>query len=269
MARIRQAAAPLGLLILALSPIASSAAEPPLRGWLVETSSPFSAAPPFYLSALTETRNRALTCLATAIYYESANQPIQGQAAVAQVVLNRMRHPAFPKSVCGVVYEGAKRPGCQFTFACDGSLARAPAAEGWRGALVVAERALDGYVEASIGASTHYHTTAVHPLWDATMTPTRLIGAHRFYRFPGALGTVGALVGAYAGSEPEIDTTRRVSAAWASSRPTKSTKPLTQPIAFTVWGLPVATVKAGGVVLMAASTADAVGHDLSIPTPGY
>ncbi len=268
MAQLRQVAGPLGLLILALSPVVSFATEPPLRGWLDETALPFSAAPPFYLNALAETRNRALTCLAAAIYYESANQPIQGQAAVAQVVLNRMRHPAFPKSVCGVVYEGAQRAGCQFTFACDGSLAHAPAAEGWRSALAVAERALDGYVESSIGASTHYHTTAVHPLWDATMTPTRLIGAHRFYRFPGALGTVAALGGAYAGSEPEIEMTRRVSSTWASLKPTKAAKRPALPTAFTVWGLPVATVKAGGAVIMAAGAGDAAGQDLSNPAPG-
>ena len=76
---------------------------------------------------------QALECLASAVYYEAGNQDDDGERAVAQVVLNRVRHPAFPASVCGVVYEGSTRPtGCQFTFTCDGSLYRQPDADGWR-----------------------------------------------------------------------------------------------------------------------------------------
>ncbi len=75
---------------------------------------------------------RALECLANAIYYEAATEPLDGQRAVAQVVLNRLRHPAFPNSVCGVVYQGSERAtGCQFTFTCDGSLVRPPIAPYW------------------------------------------------------------------------------------------------------------------------------------------
>ena len=93
---------------------------------------PFSHLPirpmkPFKLATDTQDGGRALKCLAQAVYYESAREPQLGQEAVAQVVLNRLRHPAYPKSVCGVVYQGAARTtGCQFTFTCDGSLARAP-----------------------------------------------------------------------------------------------------------------------------------------------
>ncbi|WP_416365907.1 cell wall hydrolase [Sphingomonas aerolata] len=76
-------------------------------------------------------RARALLCLTTAIYYEAASEPDAGQRAVAQVILNRVRHPAFPATVCGVVYQGPHSGGaptaCQFSFACDGATARAPA----------------------------------------------------------------------------------------------------------------------------------------------
>ena len=78
-------------------------------------------------------QTRALTCLTAAIYYEAASEPDDGQRAVAQVVLNRLAHPGFPKTVCGVVYQGSERAsGCQFTFSCDGSLARPPAPFFWR-----------------------------------------------------------------------------------------------------------------------------------------
>ncbi len=90
---------------------------------------------------------RATECLAAAIYYEAAIEPIDGQRAVAQVVLNRVRHPAFPKSVCGVVFQGSDRStGCQFTFTCDGALNRTPVAALWERARKVAEEALAGKV---------------------------------------------------------------------------------------------------------------------------
>lgn len=250
MARMQQGVGPLALLLLTLFPMASQATETPLlRGELVASSYGFEAAPPFRLTAMTDTRDRARTCLATAVYYESANQPTQGQAAVAQVILNRMRHPAFPKSVCGVVYEGAAHKGCQFTFACDGSLAHAPVGGGWRAALAIADQALDGYVERSVGASTHYHTTAVHPLWSATMTPTRQIGAHQFYRFPGVWGGVSMLEGVYAGAEPEINLARSAQAT-SNTAPLRRTIALAHPASFSVWGLQVAMVRAGGAVIM-------------------
>ena len=88
---------------------------------------------------------RALLCLTQAVYYEAGFEPLAGRRAVAQVVLNRMRHPAFPKSVCGVVYQGRRSPVCQFSFVCDGSLYRAPAPAAWREAKAVAEAALGGY----------------------------------------------------------------------------------------------------------------------------
>jgi len=165
---------------------------------------PNPAAAPFTLSNVTEfDRARAVTCLAEAVYYEAANQGADGEAAVAQVVLNRMRNPVFPKTVCGVVFQGSNQAtGCQFTFTCDGSLARRPSADGWLRAKAVAERALGGFVQKDVGEATHYHTTSVVPYWQLTVLKVAQIGAHVFYRWNGELGRPGAFTGSYAGSEP-------------------------------------------------------------------
>jgi len=146
---------------------------------------------------------RAQECLATAIYYEAASESDAGQRAVAQVVLNRMAHSAWPNTVCGVVYQGsARRTGCQFTFTCDGSLARRPSRGGWERASRIARAALAGQVYAPVGLSTHYHTLAVHPYWAPSLTQTTVIGAHIFYRWPGAAGERAAFAFNYAGGEP-------------------------------------------------------------------
>lgn len=165
---------------------------------------PNPAAAPFKLANVTEVdRARAVTCLAEAVYYEAANQGTDGEAAVAQVVLNRMRNPVFPKTVCGVVFQGSNQTtGCQFTFTCDGSLARRPSAAGWLAAKAVAERALGGFVQKDVGEATHYHTDAVVPYWQSTVLKVAQIGAHIFYRWNGELGRPGAFTGPYAGVEP-------------------------------------------------------------------
>ncbi|GGB95863.1 hypothetical protein GCM10011494_12930 [Novosphingobium endophyticum] len=148
-------------------------------------------------------RTRALQCLAAAIYYEAASEPDPGQRAVAQVVLNRVAHPAYPGTVCGVVYQGSERTtGCQFSFTCDGSLARKPVRLFWDRAMDVARAALSGYVYAPVGLSTHYHTVQVHPYWAASLDYTGTIGAHRFYGFRGTAGRPGTFRFAYAGGEP-------------------------------------------------------------------
>ena len=149
-------------------------------------------------------RARALTCLTQAIYYEAASEPDAGQRAVAQVVLNRVAHPAYPKTVCGVVYQGSDRPtGCQFTFTCDGALARVPSRLFWNRAEAVARQALAGAVYAPVGLATHYHTLAVHPYWADTLAFAGTIGAHRFYRLGGPAGAAATFnAAAYRGSEP-------------------------------------------------------------------
>ena len=145
---------------------------------------------------------RAAQCLTAAVYYEAASEPDAGQRAVAQVVLNRVSHPAFPKTVCGVVYQGSEHAGCQFSFACDGSMARKPMAVFWDRARRVANDALAGNVFAAVGLSTHYHTGAVHPAWDQSMQLVDVIGAHRFYRWPGLAGRPSAFNASYRGGEP-------------------------------------------------------------------
>jgi spore germination cell wall hydrolase CwlJ-like protein len=147
-------------------------------------------------------RLRSLNCLAQAIYYEAASESEDGQRAVAQVVLNRVRHPAWPNTVCGVVYQGPMRVGggCQFTFTCDGSLLRPAGGPAWSRARLLATEALAGRSFAPVGLSTHYHTTAVFPAWAPRLTRTALIGAHQFYALPGQ-GS-GAFSVRYAGGEP-------------------------------------------------------------------
>ena len=147
-------------------------------------------------------RLRASLCLASAIYYEAATEPDEGQRAVAQVVLNRVRHPGWPNSVCGVVYQGSNLPGCQFSFACDGAMARKPMLSAWIRARRVAERALAGDVYTPVGSSTFYHTMAVAPAWRLRLTPTAIVGAHIFYRQPGDAADAQGLPGHYWGGEP-------------------------------------------------------------------
>ncbi|MFN9849109.1 MAG: cell wall hydrolase [Alphaproteobacteria bacterium] len=168
---------------------------------------PFSRLPirpmrPFVFKGGAEDRARALQCLSEAVYYEAAREPEVGQAAVAQVVLNRMRHPAYPKSVCGVVYQGSARiTGCQFTFTCDGALAYAPEPGLWRRARAVAERALGGYVDRTVGSATHYHAQYVAPYWAPTLVKMTQVGQHIFYRWTGPWGEPAAFTGRYAGNE--------------------------------------------------------------------
>lgn len=148
-------------------------------------------------------RSRALQCMTAAIYYEAASEPDAGQRAVAQVVLNRVAHPAYPKTVCGVVYEGSERPtGCQFSFTCDGSLVRRPQRLFWDRAENVARAALAGYVYSPVGLATHYHTVQVSPYWAPSLNYLGTIGAHRFYSFKGAAGNPATFRFAYFGGEP-------------------------------------------------------------------
>ena len=148
-------------------------------------------------------RARALECLTAAIYYEAASEPDAGQSAVAQVILNRVRHPVFPATVCGVVYQGSERAGCQFSFACDGAMARVPMRSAWARASRAAGMALAGYVYAPVGLATHYHTYAVTPSWNRSLVMTDVVGAHFFHRWKGFWGTAAAFRQPYRGNEPE------------------------------------------------------------------
>ena len=167
------------------------------------------AAPFVFRPATAEDRRRALRCLTQGIYYEAALEPTEGQEAVAQVILNRVRDPNYANSICGVVFEGAERTtGCQFSFTCDGALAQPPVSWAWNRARVVAERALAGHVSARVGTATHYHADYVHPWWAPTLNKLTRIGAHIFYRWKGVYGEPAAFRQAYAGREPLIDEAR-------------------------------------------------------------
>ena len=142
---------------------------------------------------------RALLCLTQAVYYEAGFEPVEGRRAVAQVVLNRLRHPAFPKSVCGVVYQGSRSPVCQFSFVCDRALYRRPDGNAWRDAQSIAAAALSGYVETVVGSATHYHADYVAPRWAPLLAKVAKLGAHIFYRWPGVWGQQAAFTGRYIG----------------------------------------------------------------------
>jgi hypothetical protein len=162
-----------------------------------------SPAAPFQYQGSGNDVARALDCLAEAIYYEARSESEEGQRAVAQVVLNRVRHPAFPSSVCGVVYQGSsRRTGCQFSFTCDGSLGRRPYGASWARARSLAAAALSGEVYAPVGNATHYHTRAILPYWAPSLRRAAVVGAHVFYRWRGGQGESGAFRQAYAGTEP-------------------------------------------------------------------
>ncbi|MEA3039323.1 MAG: hypothetical protein QOE79_1836 [Sphingomonadales bacterium] len=180
-----------------------AAEEPPPPEVMADEIAVGSPARPFDMGpASANDFHSALDCLTAAVYYEARSESEDGQRAVAQVVLNRVRHPAFPKSVCGVVYQGSNRAtGCQFSFTCDGSLARGREPGPWDRARRIATQALAGYVYEPVGLATHYHTTAIHPWWADAMTKAVTIGAHVFYRWHGEWGDPKSFQRPYVGAE--------------------------------------------------------------------
>ena len=174
------------------------------------TSGALRPALPFVFRAASEAdRKRAERCLTQGIYYEAALESTEGQEAVAQVILNRVRDPNYPSSICGVVFEGAERnTGCQFSFTCDGALSQAPVGWAWDRARTVAQRMLAGHVASRVGTATHYHADYVHPWWSPTLAKITQIGAHIFYRWKGIYGETAAFNQRYATREPVIDEAR-------------------------------------------------------------
>ncbi|MBY9061605.1 cell wall hydrolase [Sphingomonas yunnanensis] len=174
---------------------------------------PKPAAQPFRFAGDAAALLRATDCLAAASWYEAGDDPA-GQRAVAQVVLNRLRHPAFPKTVCGVVFQGAERStGCQFTFTCDGALARHPSGPAWERARRVAADALAGKVEKKIGYATHYHTDWVVPYWSSSLDKIAEVHTHLFFRWTGWWGTPAAFRRTVSSAEPVIAALAAVSPA--------------------------------------------------------
>jgi len=143
---------------------------------------------------------RDLDCLADAIYYEARGETPEGQAAIAQVVLNRVRHPNFPKSVCGVVFQSAGDD-CQFSFACNGSMNRPKEAAAWSRAEQIAARALSGVVMTQVGEATSFHAASVSPGWGPGLMRVAQVGLHVFYRSGGHVGSGAGVRPSAPGSE--------------------------------------------------------------------
>ena len=123
-------------------------------------------------------------CLAEAVYFEARSESLLGQAAVAQVVLNRVKSGLYPSSVCGVVYQNSNRYlACQFTFTCEGKSLRITEPASWRDAVRIAREVYDGttYLP-DVGASTHYHANYVRPYWAKKLKKMDTIGQHVFYQ---------------------------------------------------------------------------------------
>lgn len=179
---------------------------------------------------------RAVGCLAAAAWYEAGDDP-EGEKAVVQTVLNRVRHPAFPSTVCGVVFQGQERvTGCQFTFTCDGALQRIPSDAAWKRAVAIGKAMLHGEVYAPIGYSTHYHTDWVVPYWSPTLAKVAKVHTHIFYRWPGYWGTRPAFRQTAQGVEPIIPAIAHLSEAHAlladASQPAAEPAALPAPAAY-------------------------------------
>jgi spore germination cell wall hydrolase CwlJ-like protein len=122
-------------------------------------------------------------CLAQAVYFEARSEPVQGQQAVAEVVLNRVSDRRFPDSVCGVVFQNeSRRHRCQFSFACDGRSDRPRERQSWVQARQIAAVVLAGLSGGVTGDATHYHATYVRPYWAGRLEKTVQVGQHVFYR---------------------------------------------------------------------------------------
>lgn len=173
-------AAPVAIAAVPVSPQAAAAAQSLAH----KTEEPKVARSRFANLVTPARMQRELKCLAEAVYFEARSEPESGQAAVAQVVLNRAMSGLYPGSICGVVYQNRHRYlACQFTFACEGKSLRITEPEYWRTANRVARAVFDGktYLD-KVGAATHYHATYVRPYWAKRLRRMDKIGQHVFYK---------------------------------------------------------------------------------------
>jgi spore germination cell wall hydrolase CwlJ-like protein len=125
-----------------------------------------------------------LNCLARAVYFEARSESEMGQMAVAKVILNRTKDPAYPKTVCGVVYQGSQnRNSCQFSFACDGQPDDVKSPGAWAQSRKVAQMAMGGSLKmgSAMDQATNYHADYVKPRWARSMRKLVKIGNHIFY----------------------------------------------------------------------------------------
>ena len=216
------------LLTARLEQLRGAPAESGLRR--VSLTAASDAARPFRMGNALDA-SRDLECLTQAAYYEARGEGRDGMQAVAQVVLNRVRHPAFPKSVCGVVFQGAgRRIGCQFSFTCDGSMRGGVNRGAWDRARDVASKALSGAVYSSVGTATHFHTTGVSPGWRNSLIQVGQVGHHLFYRFSGRSGSGAAFT--YAARPSTMED--RPQLIQASLDPTQTVRQAGQAVAYSL-----------------------------------
>lgn len=210
---------------------------------------PNPAARPFVFAGSEADLARATDCLAAAELYEAGDDAV-GEQAVAQVVLNRVRHPAFPKTVCGVVFQGQERAtGCQFTFTCDGALARTPGEAAWARAREIARAALAGKVFKPVGYATHYHTDWVVPYWSGSLDKIVAVDTHLFFRWRGWWGTPPAFRVSRSGGEPLIPKIAGLSIAHRHAPPAGAPT------------VPTASAPAEALAALAARPAQAIGAE--------
>jgi len=178
-------------------PLLEAEAAPPRKAggeWagLLKNASLSPDQPQTLFGGLTEDefRTRELRCMATGIYFEARDEPIKGQIAVAQVIMNRIRSPYYPKTICGVVYQGERnRHGCQFSFTCTGKHNSVKEKPEWATAVKLAKQVIAGEVWLDeVSYATHYHATYVHPPWRFELDKITQIGGHIFYKMkPGTV----------------------------------------------------------------------------------
>ena len=239
-----------------------------------DADSPDTAARPFYLAAA-EDGGSSGRCLAQAVYYEAGSESLAGKRAVAQVLLNRVRDPRFPKTVCGVVFEGSTlRTGCQFSFTCDGSLHRPPSPAGWLSAESVAEAALAGAVMKAVGHATHYHNVWVTPYWAPSLVKWGRLGSHIFYRWTGGGARAAIGLGYVAAVQPSVPQRPPLTPSVAShatvalQAPSPSASPLSLPTVPAVLQPPPVAPPATPVAKDAPSLAADAPYQASRPGPG-
>ena len=207
---------------------------------------PISVAGASGIASGTDSRAQAIGCLTSAILHEAGFEPTAGQEAVAEVVLNRVGNRAYPKTVCGVIFQGSeRRTGCQFSFTCDGSLRKSLPGDVIMRAQQVAARAIDGQLSARTFGATHYHADYVSPYWAPSLVRVTAIGRHIFYRQLGATAT--SRLGRYGGPGDRLPTTAQGAVLVSSSTLADGATPAPRKAErFMPWGLsPAVSVQAG------------------------
>ena len=238
--------------------------RPPLLRASLDLGGGPVAVRPFTLRGALD-QSRDLECLTQAVYYEARGETPSGMQAVAQVVLNRVRHRAFPKTICGVVFQGASLGGCQFSFACDGSVDRMTDPVAWRRSQDIAARALDGRVMAAVGNATYFHTTAVTPDWSRYLVRIGQVGGHLFYRFAGRNGASSMFNGTVEPSEALPAAPAAETPVYASLGPSVAAPQAKEPVPVSVASLFIST--ATQAVEHAAAAASGVAEPARAPAP--